>query len=110
MGQPILLRIIEKPHSHEHAPGVECRCPKIAPQPGDMWRLPEVDFEGREAWMIVLPNRGHWYTTLGMQQGKGWDVTGTAPHITVSPSVLAHADGLHAEWHGWIRDGMLVDV
>jgi Family of unknown function (DUF6527) len=32
-----------------------------------------------------------------------WDVTGTPPQITVSPSIFDHSAG--REWHGFIRDG-----
>jgi hypothetical protein len=38
-----------------------------------------------------------------------WEVTGTPPKITVSPSIrLMTNDG--DEWHGYIRDGELVEA
>lgn len=74
-----------------------------------MWRLPDSDIEGLEAWFIVLPNgAGGWTTTDtssirgSKERGPRWTVTGTPPNITVSPSIDASP-----EWHGWIRDGVM---
>ena len=89
----------------------------FAVQVGDMWRKPELDVPDREAWYVVLPSRtgrnwpNLWYTTetaLG-QDHPMWDVSGTPPKITVSPSIkiMSH-DG--DEWHGYIRDGELVEA
>lgn len=75
--------------------------------PGSMWRDPDMDREGREAWAVVLPNGALWYTTdtADGHDGFGWEVTGTPPRITVNPSI-DDADP-HNPWHGWIRDGVM---
>ena len=93
-------------------------------EPGDMWPW------GADEWWIVLPNcsrdgRGcSWRTDDTAYDGGGkWTVTGTAPLLTVTPSI----DVLHYEtralctlgppafetvrdgscWHGWITNGEL---
>ena len=77
---------------------------------GLMWRMPDEDVDGLEAWFIVLPNgAGGWTTTdragirgtgFPAQKGPRWTVTGTPPNITVTPSIDASP-----QWHGWIKDG-----
>ena len=69
---------------------------------GDMWRTPDRDHAGREAWFIRLPNDVFWCTTdrpEGTEQM--WDVSGEPPNITVSPSINAIGS-----WHGFITDGV----
>jgi len=77
---------------------------------GLMWRMPDDDVDGIESWFIVLPDgAGGWQTTDraslrkegGIWQGERWTVTGTAPKITVNPSIDSSP-----EWHGWIKDGI----
>lgn len=79
--------------------------------PGAMWRWPDLDRDGREAWVIVLPNRaGIWWTTYladGTDPPQMWDVTGEPPNITVSPSINAGDGPGPGNWHGWIRDGVM---
>ena len=100
MGVP--LRVIPKPPAAYR----ECDPPVV---PGDMWREPEMDTDGIEAWLVMLPNGTVWYTTeRASGSGTRWDVTGTAPAITVSPSIWDKSPG--NEWHGWIRAGELVDA
>jgi hypothetical protein len=108
-------------------------------EPGSMWRYPEGDIDGRECWWIVLPPHadqgtpGHpseisWRTTdrAADPPHQLWDVTGTAPNLTVTPSIdvmrdienparqsdpsqPAHIrDGSY--WHGFITNGELVDA
>ena len=75
-------------------------------EPGDMWRDPDMDVDGVEAWAIVLPNHaGMFYTTQSAELGPGlgrfrWTVTGTPPEITVEPSINAEP-----AWHGRITAG-----
>ena len=101
----IPLRIVGRPPA-AYAPLID----DGSIQPGDCWRDPDWDADGRECWCVVLPNRRTWRTTLHASDGdRGmWEVTGTAPDLTVSPSIFDHSPG--AEWHGWIRDGELVAV
>lgn len=79
--------------------------------PGAMWRAPELDRDGREAWCVVLPNRaGVWWTTYladGDGGGRMWEVTGEPPNITVSPSINAGDGDGPGNWHGWIKDGAM---
>lgn len=80
--------------------------------PGAMIRAEWRDVAGRPpAWLVFLPNGSHWCTNDrssgdGSQIGPYWDVTGTAPLITVSPSIDDRSPS--RPWHGWIRDGGLV--
>jgi hypothetical protein len=50
---------------------------------------------------------GHWLIdgpsfSNGREVGK-WERTGVAPNITVTPSIL------QPRYHGWLRDGQLVE-
>lgn len=82
--------------------------------PGAMIRSPWRDAEGRPpAWVVFLPNGTYWNTNdrasgEGNQIGGYWDVTGTAPAITVSPSINDTSPS--RPWHGWVRDGRLEDA
>lgn len=97
--------------------------------PGMMWRYPEGDDPDRECWWIVLPDTtglcgtpGHpseisWRTTdRGSRTPHDrWEVTGTPPNITVSPSidvecwVVENGQTVRrgSYWHGWIKDGVM---
>lgn len=104
--------------------------PAFGAEPGTMWRYPDGDTENRECWWIVLPNTkpraaGYaseivWLTTSRSSNPphEMWKVSGIPPAITVSPSIDVECwvtkDGQTVRegsyWHGWIRDGMLVDA
>lgn len=75
--------------------------------PGAMWRQPDYDRDGREAWCIVLPNEaGLWWTTyLADGTDQMWEVTGEPPNITVHPSINAGDNPGKGNWHGHIKDG-----
>lgn len=110
----IPLRIVDRPPPGELEPGM-------------MWRYPPGDEGGRECWWIVLPNikpraPGYaseisWRTTdrASSPPHEIWQVSGTPPLITVSPSIDVECwvnrdgetvrEGSH--WHGFIRDGEL---
>jgi hypothetical protein len=62
---------------------------------------------GIDPWLIALPDGGTWITSSEATDGAYWTVTGTAPDITVSPSIWHNAP---SGWHGWIRNGELVDA
>ena len=70
-------------------------------KPGDMW------FE-HECWAVVLPNMTVWYSGIASADGSYWTVTGEAPNLTVHPSIDDRDP--NRPWHGWIRDGVLVDA
>ena len=95
----ISLRIIDRPEEELH------HSPPEGVQPGDMWRVPELDLPDREAWAIVLPNgAGIWVTTQTASEAQVlWNVAGTPPAITVTPSI--NAEGV---WHGHITNGELI--
>ena len=95
--------------SWEHAasslfkPGERVKMP-----PGTMWRDPKQDRDGREAWVVILPNGHQWATTdraSGSDDSFGWEVTGEPPQISVTPSIDDRWPG--KEWHGWIRNGVM---
>jgi hypothetical protein len=118
MGTP--LRIVE-------------RQPWEARAAGMMWRYPAGDESGRECWWIILPHThpdlrspGHpsHINFLTTQRAADpphgmWAITGTAPRITVKPSIdcLRHVrklvDGKMTSvregsyWHGSITDGVM---
>lgn len=89
-------------HLHIVDPPVDLRPWTFKEDPGACFRWPQFDDDGREAWVIVLPNNaGLWWTTYrATDSGKMWDVSGIPPNITVHPSIDAGA-----LWHGWIKDG-----
>lgn len=114
----IPLRIVGKP-------------PHGDAEPGMMWRYPPGDEAGIECWWIILPNAKpaepglpseiSWRTTDRASEPphERWQVTGTPPGITVSPSIdvecwrarpdgSSYRDGSH--WHGFIRDGVITDA
>jgi Family of unknown function (DUF6527) len=92
------LRIIDPPDLGAGTDSIEV---------GDMWRWERADRDGREAWAVMLPGRRIWWTTDHAAGGGGWEATGEPPAITVTPSIwVSPPDG----WHGWIRDGQLVDA
>ena len=95
-------------------------------QPGAMWRYTPGDMPGRECWWIILPNTRpdpggfmeiSWRTTdrASAPPHELWDVSGTPPLLTVSPSIDVEfwhpVDGVPVRegsyWHGFIRDGQL---
>jgi hypothetical protein len=100
------LYVIDRPnHGQDTGPATHV----LGHHAGAMWREPALDTDGRECWVIVLPNRaGSWWTTYGAQGSHdGWSVTGSAPALTVNPSINAGDAPGPGNWHGWIRDGML---
>lgn len=81
---------------------------------GAMFRAPWRDQDGLQAWMVGLPNGRTWctleYATVpgGHRTGSRWQVTGEPPAITVHPSINDQSPT--RPWHGWIRDGKLIDA
>jgi len=86
---------------------------------GAMWRC---ECHKQQGWLIRVPGEARWpdghrwpntfCTLLGTDQGKGWDVSGEAPALTVTPSIwISPNQGPEAgEWHGFIRDGVIIDA
>ncbi len=64
------------------------------------------------AYLVFLPNGRPWNTNdrayrEGDALGPYWTVAGEAPMITVTPSI---DDRSSRPWHGWVRNGMLVEA
>jgi Family of unknown function (DUF6527) len=101
----IPLRIVDRPVPPD-GPRLARAFPGtgLALAAGDMWHEPELDGERGECWAVVLPDGRVWRTTVSGSDGY-WDVTGTPPALTVSPSI--NDTSPRGGWHGWIRDGEL---
>lgn len=64
----------------------------------------------RPPLLVVLPCGCAWHVdmrTSPANGGRGWLVTGTAPDITVTPSVNCVHDEYRRGYHGWVRNGIL---
>jgi hypothetical protein len=76
--------------------------------PGAMWDadwLPEKGPDGRSL-VVKLPPGGmidEWHVDGPSNNGPGWTRSGEAPRITANPSILT------PHYHGWLRDGVLVE-
>lgn len=71
------------------------------------WNLPE---PRRDPLCVVLPEGTHFYldskqVTDGLMHEPGWTITGTAPMVTVSPSI-----NCLGRWHGFLESGVLRSV
>ena len=55
---------------------------------------------------VYLPGCGWFCVDSAPSNGdrSGWNVTGTPPAITVSPSI-----NCEGHYHGWLRDGVITD-
>lgn len=83
---------------------------------GAMWYAPWLegipDFQntpdGRV--LIVRTPGGEWNIDSKSTNGGGWTRSGTPPKVTANPSILTgkKADG-NWIYHGWLRDGQLVE-
>lgn len=57
---------------------------------------------------VRLPDGGDWFMDgPSAGNGPGWSRTGKPPVLTVTPSCQHITGGL---WHGWLREGYLVDA
>lgn len=75
----------------------------------DAWWWPDEHRASRPDGMVLcvqLPNGRYWMIDGPASNGTpgeiGWTRTGVAPKITATPSILA------GDYHGWLRDGVLV--
>jgi hypothetical protein len=62
---------------------------------------------GAESWIISLPGGHEWVSTQRASDGGYWTVSGTAPLLTVTPSILCTGTN---GWHGFVTNGELVDA
>lgn len=89
--------------------------------PGDMWFAPWyaenrgknlskhylAQYAGlRDPIILMLPNGCHWVLDFTSKNGDGWMVTGLAPNLTASPSIMMEST-INGSYHGWLRDGYL---
>jgi hypothetical protein len=70
-------------------------------KPGALWYATH---DGKPAIMARLPDGNIWCSAHRADDGRGWTVTGTAPDITVTPSIDDTIDGT---WHGHIIGGVM---
>lgn len=82
--------------------------------PGTCWRIPWADEymsathpQNAESWQVILPDGGSWITSQAATGGGHWTITGTPPMIDVNPSIWHNQP---SGWHGFIRNGELVDA
>lgn len=56
--------------------------------------------------IVCLPPGGgndYWYVDDKANNGPGWERTGTVPNVTANPSIQT------PRYHGWLRNGVLVE-
>ncbi len=74
---------------------------------GAAWHAPWLDHpkwsgpDGK-AWCVMMPGGNEWIVYGPSANGKPWDVKGTIPNITVSPSI-----GIKGHYHGFIKHGVI---
>lgn len=70
--------------------------------PGAIWFFDE--------YLMVATPGGHWNVDMKSRNGGGWTRHGTPPNVTVSPSILIGKNAAGDwEYHGWLRDGKLIE-
>lgn len=57
--------------------------------------------------LVVRTPGGDWFLDRHEQK---WQRTGKIPKVTADPSILIHRDDGTPGYHGWLRDGVLVDA
>lgn len=77
--------------------------------PGAVWRASWMEDNAKtygnargEVWAVQMPCMIEFIIYAKGEDGRGWDVRGELPGITVSPSI--HQIG---EYHGYIQDGVI---
>ncbi len=77
---------------------------------GAMWYADWYPWRGPDGHCLVVKTPGgEWVVdgpaySNGVETGSGWTRTGAVPKITASPSIL-----IQDRYHGWLRDGCLVE-
>lgn len=82
---------------------------------GTVMRLPWADEymsarhpQRTPSWRVQLPDGGEWVTSQQASGGGFWTIEGEPPMMTVTPSIWHNQSS--GGWHGWIRNGELVDA
>jgi len=126
MGWP--LRLVDSPFSNAAVFKFKEGKDGLLPVVGDCYFAPELltlekvppwmhlspcykrDWLGkRDPIVVVLPDRNHFCVDAmawkgGVPYGEGWTVVGTAPNISVMPSI-----NFPGSYHGWIMNGVITD-
>ncbi len=115
---PITCRLLAEPPGKEAKPGDMWLCPWLLNEAGQPYEgeddlskqyLTET-IKTRAPLAVHLPGGGVWVvdniSSQDRAQGNrcGWRVTGEAPKITAHPSIQTH------NWHGYLRDGVLIQA
>jgi len=85
-------------------------------RPGAIWLAPRlagvmdskfhIDRGGGPHILIKLPGNHVWDASGKSTNGEGWEVSGDLTCLTASPSILV---GGRVPYHGWLRNGVLVE-
>lgn len=78
--------------------------------PGAVWRATWIEDANchhygnakGEVWAVQMPNMVEFLIFQKDNEGRGWDVTGELPKITLSPSI-----NQVGSYHGYIQDGVI---
>ncbi|NIR31668.1 MAG: hypothetical protein GWN84_20620 [Gammaproteobacteria bacterium] len=81
------------------------------PPPGAMWYADWTSMRGPDGrCLFVQTPAGPWSPDQPSSDGRPWTRTGTPPNVTATPSIgLVNPDGTGWAYHGWLRDGQLVE-
>ncbi len=83
--------------------------------PGAIWEAPWMAdvWKGHDGkcFYCMLPNgAGEWCIDGPATNGPGWERTGEAPNFTCTPSIGRLDKDNRWMYHGWLRNGELVDA
>lgn len=84
--------------------------------PGAMWRATWMERNDSswvgpdgQSWALMTP-AGEWLIDGPSTNGGRWTRTGTPPKLTATPSIGKQLVNGAWQYHGWLRDGQLVDA
>lgn len=73
---------------------------------GAMWYADWYPWKGPDGQCLVVKTPGgDWVVDRPHEGGRGWTRTGNPPFVTASPSIH-----FPERYHGWLRDGVLIDA
>ncbi len=83
----------------DHPPGAIWHCDWME----DIKNNPYAGPDGK-VWALMLPSGCEWLIYGPSSQGPKWDVKGTLPEITVSPSIAQQGGRVY---HGFVKNGIV---